>query len=115
MTSLAKSPMLDLLQTLAAYPEWESAEWIDAVKTAIREAIKEVERTNKDVATLLASFETASVPADRERALNAALEEWEAKTEATSAIRPQSIRERLGLASYATESLSDSPELIANR
>jgi hypothetical protein len=91
--------MLDLLQTLTAYPEWESPEWIEAVATAIRESIAEVKDTNGRLAALLTVAGAAAFPADRERALNAALEEWEAvvSTRATDSARPASIREWLAI------------------
>jgi hypothetical protein len=97
MNTAVKSRMLDLLQDLAAYPEWESQEWIEAVTLAIREAIREVKESDSDLAARLALAGAATDPAECERALNAALEEWEARESdpATLAARPRSIRDWL--------------------
>lgn len=97
MNTHIESRMLDLLRDLAAYPEWDSREWVEAVQIAIREAIKEVKDTDHDLARKLSLAEVAADPPDRERALNAALEEWESRESdlASLAVRPRSIRDWL--------------------
>ena len=108
MNTLSKSSTLELLEDLAACPDWESTEWNEAVTQAICAAILEVQDTASDLAALLSLVNDDRILSnDRERALNAALEEWDAlgTTQSADAVRLRAIRERLRVVRRATQFL----------
>ena len=109
MNALTKSPTLELLEDLAACPDWESTEWNEAVTKAICAAILEVQDTASELAALLSLANNNRIlSADRERALNAALEEWDAlgTPQSVDATRLRAIRERLRVVRRAAVSQS---------